>query len=260
MAWNFGDRKPKPPEDNAALIAAYAAAMVDGDSPKRRALYEELLQCRLRVPAAGPPEGDNLRLLTVTNDRGEKGLPVFTDEREFHKLSREGIGLVVMDAKAVFEMAVAAGMSAVIIDPEGMGWAIERTQMQDLAAGRIPRNTSLPLNIISSASEGILPVSPPPARMLLFKLRQAAEAREPIRGCYLFMRRVDEGDPRLFLGFDIDQSGIPAVQGLMAEINETVSQEELGDVNIMPLDPETLEEVRRRGTVVFERTNPRVLY
>src|SRR5436309_3066655 len=116
--------------NNEGLVVAYAQAMTEATSAKRRAAYERLLQSRLLVLAQPPAEGgEDASMVILTGEDGQRALPTFTDAEAVREFAPDGGPVGENAAVAIFQAALEEDLDVVVINPGQMEWELKRGQI-----------------------------------------------------------------------------------------------------------------------------------
>jgi hypothetical protein len=269
--------RPRGKQIGRSKLTQAMRRVAQEDSPKaRRALYEQLLKTSLLLPKPGEPGdpevgksmvlrgGSEVQIITVRNPQGQPIMAAFTDPGALLAWRPEGSRYVALRTQDALSLAIANGMSGVIINPSGpVGGELTRREMIVLAEGGIPEPsaekdaTSTVVTLPEGAGAYIgPPTSTLPAetqRSLAGVLRGYPE----IVSAYLFETVIGGGERHLAIGLQFDTSASPGreneiITGISQEIGPTISAAEYIDLVILDR-PDLIETVRGAGQELLKR-------
>lgn len=122
------------------LLGSLDDMPVDACYPLQIAFYEKMLNCDLLLPV---PAGTNLQqglpIVMLENPRGEKGLPLFTNERNLESWVEEATEYVMLPFTTLCGYAIEAQLDYIIVNVAGpYGCEISFADFSYLAEGLLP--------------------------------------------------------------------------------------------------------------------------
>jgi len=193
------------PLGNQALVDAMTAVSVQ-DTPERRALlFQVLLDSTLlavtpdrpQVPGAWTAQpGEKLALVTLQDSDGTV-LPAFTSTAAVLAWRPDGAPFVALPARALLEMALAAGTGKIVIDPGSPTFGyVTRYEIEALDRGRLPLGVAG--DVVAEPAEVRIGIpQTPPSPAALDALRKALLAETAARQAWYFLMQPGQSEPEL---------------------------------------------------------------
>ncbi|MBI3553056.1 MAG: SseB family protein [Elusimicrobia bacterium] len=142
------------PVENPEVVGAMERFQKDQSRPNLRAMMESVMKgtylIGANIIARGAPEGkpgqlswtslrkgDEIQIVTVTNDADQKLLVLFTDWRQLNAW-KAGFSGLVSPAKDALGFASSNGHDGVVINPGGPSLELDREQVGLLLSGQLP--------------------------------------------------------------------------------------------------------------------------
>jgi len=208
--WEPTDETGQPLR-NQALVEAMKAVSIS-DTPERRALlFQLLLESTLivatpdrpdepRMRTAGP--GEHMNLVTLRDADGTV-LPVFTSTAAVLAWRPDGTGIVALPARALLEMALAAGTGKIAVNPGSPTFGyVTRYEIEALARGRMPLGSAG--DVVAQPTEvriGIPQTPPDPAT--LNALRKALTAQPVAERAWYYLMQQGQSQPELCVALQL---------------------------------------------------------
>jgi SseB protein N-terminal domain/SseB protein C-terminal domain len=202
--WEPTDNTGQPLR-NQALVDAMQAVSIE-DTPERRALlFHLLLDSTLIVATPDRPDaprtrtaqpGEHLNLATLQDSDGTV-LPVFISTAAVLAWRPEGGGIIALPARALLEMASAAGTGKVAINPASATFGyLTRPEIQALAKGRLPLGPAG--EVVPEATQVRIGIpQEPPGPALLEALSEALRAEPAAERAWYFLMQQGQSEHEL---------------------------------------------------------------